>query len=101
MKEKKNFAGQRFDRWTVLDDCITDNNKERRWLCRCDCGKEVEYSYNHLVHGSAQSCGCRKKENDVHFPELLIHVGGTTIDLVDIRVFRRDGELCVEYTPDL
>jgi len=29
-----------------------------------------------------QSCGCQKKEHDALLPEMLTHVGGTSIDLI-------------------
>ena len=33
-----------------------------RWLCKCDCGKEVIVRGNNLKHGT-KSCGCKRKEN--------------------------------------
>lgn len=30
-----------------------------RWLCRCDCGREVEMAESALVRGDKTSCGCR------------------------------------------
>ena len=35
--------------------------KSTRWLCRCECGKEVITYQTHLRRGMTQSCGCRKR----------------------------------------
>lgn len=32
--------------------------KDRRFLCRCDCGRERTAQLNHLVSGRIKSCGC-------------------------------------------
>ena len=32
--------------------------KVTRWLCRCDCGKEVVVDFGNLRTGNTQSCGC-------------------------------------------
>ena len=33
------------------------------WLCRCDCGKEIEVDAQKLRKGHTTSCGCLKHEN--------------------------------------
>ena len=55
------LTGRQFGELTVLEkaDSIQAG---ARWLCRCDCGKEVEVSYNGLQYGNRKSCGCRKKQ---------------------------------------
>ena len=41
----KDLKDQRFGQLTVIGDFIpitnTRNRQERKWLCRCDCGKEM------------------------------------------------------------
>lgn len=77
------IAGQKFHRLTALQPTGERNKKGNViWLCRCDCGKEVEYSYNELMYSSVQSCGCQKKEKDAQLSEHLTHVGGTSINLI-------------------
>ena len=47
--------GQRFGRWTVLEDlggCPT------KWLFLCDCGNRIAVRAGHLRDGSSRSCGC-------------------------------------------
>jgi len=63
MKEK-NLAGQRFGRWTVLENYIKTQSKhpERKWLCRCDCGTERYVLERSLLYGSSTNCGCLRKE---------------------------------------
>lgn len=34
------------------------SNKHTYWKCRCECGKEIVTSSNHLRTGHTQSCGC-------------------------------------------
>ena len=52
------------------------------WRCRCDCGNEVDVSYNSLVYGNQKSCGCRRKEQDQKLQTFLTHVAGTSIDIL-------------------
>ncbi len=50
------------------------------WHCRCDCGNEIDVSYNNLMYCGQQSCGCKKKEHDKALAGYLTHVDGTSID---------------------
>lgn len=64
MGKLQDLTGQRFGRLTVLsraDDYVSPAGKRTvRWLCRCDCGKEVIMLRNTLTQ--AQSCGCIRAE---------------------------------------
>lgn len=62
-KENFTLAGQFFDRWMVLDDYILTSKKERKWLCRCDCGTERYVLERSLRNGGSHSCGCIAREN--------------------------------------
>lgn len=56
-KSFKDLTGSQFGNLTVIK--YVGN---RRYLCKCDCGRQsVTYSYN-LTKGIAKSCGCRKLE---------------------------------------
>lgn len=48
----------------------------------CDCGNEVELSYNALVYANVQSCGCKKKEHDKLLNTFLTHVAGTSLEML-------------------
>lgn len=34
------------------------------WVCRCDCGKLCDVSYNALMSGNTKSCGCLKEQHE-------------------------------------
>lgn len=53
------------------------------WHCRCDCGNEINVSYNNLMYCGQQSCGCKKKEHDKALAGYLVHVDGTSIDALE------------------
>ncbi|MBQ6899721.1 MAG: hypothetical protein IJN72_02680 [Firmicutes bacterium] len=75
-------SGQKFNRLTAL----YPTEKRKRgivvWHCRCDCGKELDVSYNDLVYTNLRSCGCRKQEHNQALHGLLTHVDGTSIDML-------------------
>ena len=81
----KNYAysdisGQKFNRLTALYP-VEDRTAKGGliWHCRCDCGNELDVSYNNLLYTNMKSCGCQKQEHDMQLKELLPHVDGTSI----------------------
>lgn len=77
------IAGQKFNRLTAL--YATEDRDEKGsviWHCRCDCGNEIDVSYNILTYSHIQSCGCKKKEHDSKLKDLLIHIDGTSLDMI-------------------
>jgi hypothetical protein len=52
-----NIAGNKYHRLTVLH-VIKGNS----WVCRCDCGKEINTKAYDLKSGHTKSCGCLKSE---------------------------------------
>ena len=62
----KDLIGQKFGRWTVIEqvDPVNDNDGRvrRRWLCQCDCGKIHIVKESSLKQGLSKSCGCARKE---------------------------------------
>lgn len=87
-KTQKNYhtvdiTGKRIHRLTALYPTQNrDKNGTIIWHCRCDCGKEVDYSYHTLMYTEIQSCGCLKKEFDQKISGYLTHVAGTSIDML-------------------
>ncbi len=76
-------AGQRFHRLTALYRLdARDKNGSVIWHCRCDCGREVDVSYNNLRYSNQRSCGCRRREHDQELSGLLTHVAGTSVDIL-------------------
>ena len=77
------IAGQRFHRLVAVKPLPKrDARYSVIWLCRCDCGNEVELPYNTLVYSNVQSCGCRKKEHNAELKDKLTHVAGTSLDIL-------------------
>lgn len=87
-QHERNYAstditGQKFERMTALYPTEKRDSKGSViWHCRCDCGNEVDISYNSLMYTHIQSCGCRKKEHDQELNGYLTHVSGTCVDIL-------------------
>lgn len=60
-KHVPDYRGKRFGRLTAIDYVEVDG--QRKWLCRCNCGKEIYASTYLLRIGNVQSCGCFKSES--------------------------------------
>ena len=58
----KDISGQRFGRLIAIKPTIQVNSKWK-WLCKCDCGKEIETFSDYLIQGVRMSCGCFQEEN--------------------------------------
>lgn len=59
------LTGQQFGRLTVLElgtPLKPVRNKEKYWLCQCECGNQVSVSGYNLRSGNTKSCGCLSKE---------------------------------------
>lgn len=56
------LTGKRFGMLTVIkiaDGDESSASRDRKWLCRCDCGKEVVRAERYLLQGGkVYSCGC-------------------------------------------
>ncbi|MBK8688992.1 MAG: hypothetical protein IPN24_11305 [Betaproteobacteria bacterium] len=67
------LTGLRVGRLTVLRRVEAyiqpDGRRRGRWLCVCDCGKEITALTGNLTAkrntGRVQSCGCLKREADI------------------------------------
>lgn len=85
---KRNYAsaditGIRFNRLVALYPTDRrDGGGNVMWHCRCDCGNEIDVSYNWLMHTNLRSCGCQKKENDKKLQDNLTRVDGTSVDML-------------------
>lgn len=91
-KNAKNYAfvdisGKRFNRLTAVFRIKSKVGRSgsAMWHCLCDCGNEVDVSYNDLVYSNIQSCGCKKKEHDEKLCTLQTHVDGTGIEIIQGR----------------
>jgi hypothetical protein len=51
------ISGKKFGLLTVVKD-ISKRKPRSLWLCRCDCGREINARGFYLNRGSVKSCGC-------------------------------------------
>lgn len=56
------LTGQVFGRLTVLREDPNKRRRETRWICRCQCEKEISIEARNLRGGLSQSCGCLHRE---------------------------------------
>ena len=79
----KDISGRRFNRLTALHPTEgRDNKGSVIWHCRCDCGAELDVSYNMLMYSNIKSCGCQKREHDMKLGTFLNHVDGTSVEML-------------------
>lgn len=62
MKANNELIGKRFGRLIVLEAAEPDITNKRKWLCKCDCGKEKIIYEQSFCRGATKSCGCYSKE---------------------------------------
>lgn len=53
-----NIKGNQYGRLVAIEKVENDKNNHKRWLCRCECGKDTIVLENDLVTGRTKSCGC-------------------------------------------
>lgn len=58
----KDFTGQTFGRWTVLNHHGFDKYATSTWKCLCSCGTEKVVASDLLSSGKSLSCGCYQRE---------------------------------------
>ena len=56
------WIGKKFNRLTVLKYHNKEKNKDREFLCLCDCGSKITTTIAKLKKGHTKSCGCFRKE---------------------------------------
>lgn len=56
----EDMVGKRFGRLVVVKRVPSKNLT--KWLCRCDCGNEIEAFGNNLKRGHTISCGCYRED---------------------------------------
>lgn len=58
----EDLTGCKFGRLTVVQRAKSAKGWRTRWLCRCDCGKEVIVDRGNLKSSHTKSCGCLSVE---------------------------------------
>ena len=78
-----NISGRRFGRLVALYPTRGRTaHGSVIWHCRCDCGNELDVSYNELMYSNICSCGCQKKEHDAELRQFLTRASGTSLDML-------------------
>ena len=62
MPNKKDMAGQKFERLRILKFAGLNKNGCALWVCLCDCGKTKTLIGSVLRNGMTKSCGCLRDE---------------------------------------
>lgn len=103
------LTGMRFGRLVVLgqDGCYTTKkgNREKKWVCRCDCGNVKTIIGGNLKRGKTLSCGClnselasqrAKKYNDYEIQEdyVIMYTLKDEPFLVDLEDFWKVKDIC-------
>ena len=57
----KDITGEKFGKLVVVKFDI-NVGKHSKWICICDCGKEVSCYRSNLVGKKSKSCGCKSEE---------------------------------------
>lgn len=57
-QSKNKLKGLSFGRLTVIEETAKRGAGQVVWLCRCECGNEVEVRSGNLRSGNTKSCGC-------------------------------------------
>lgn len=61
-----------FNKWTVIGDAAPDKHGLKRWLCRCECGREAVVTQTSVRRGKSKGCmSCgrhRYQRNDPTMP---------------------------------
>lgn len=65
LKAAADLTGSKFHRLTVIERVAQDGKGPVKWLCRCNCGKEIVVESYQLTTGGTKSCGCLRVENFV------------------------------------
>lgn len=63
MPKALDLTNQKFSKLTVLEKASKRNDKYTRWICQCECGKQVEVRTDYLRNGHTTSCGCEKAKH--------------------------------------
>ncbi|HBF2251274.1 AP2 domain-containing protein [Clostridioides difficile] len=90
--KQNNLAGKKFGRLTA----IKSTNKKTKsghyiWICKCDCGNEIETAENNLTTNRTKSCGCLKKEAEIRNAKiaLRVHQQKNIVDDTNISIIKK------------
>jgi hypothetical protein len=62
------LVGQKFGKLTVIkkvEHLPNSTSRSAKWLCVCDCGKQISTISNSLRSGRAKTCGCSAGQHQI------------------------------------
>jgi hypothetical protein len=59
MSKAHDLTGRRYGLITVIERDRTDQRKDARWICKCDCGTTKSLFAMQIKTGKTVSCGCQ------------------------------------------
>lgn len=60
--QKNSIKNKKYGRLTTIKISGKDRHGKSKWLCKCECGKEIIVNASSLKRGLTKSCGCLKHE---------------------------------------
>jgi len=58
MSKKIDMTGRHYGRLTIIKEHQPGKHRRARWVCGCDCGKEIIALGTNIRFGQTKSCGC-------------------------------------------
>lgn len=66
-------VGDKYGKWTVIEDLNTDSHGTRLFLCECECGNRSKVLGHALRKGLSKSCGkCNQPKINQRFGKLVV-----------------------------
>lgn len=69
MPKAMDITGQKFGFLTAISVSKKQGNKIRKWICKCECGNEIEVRVADLTSGNTKSCGCYQRRKAKYIKE--------------------------------
>ena len=66
-----NLIGKVYGKLTVISRIENSKKGNTRWLCKCQCGNEIEVDGSNLTIGNTQSCGCLISKGNAQIKNIL------------------------------
>jgi len=67
MKKLQFNKGDKFNKWTILEDISSTRRGHTRYRCQCECGTIRDVYASHLKRRNSKSCGCIKPQKSGHY----------------------------------
>lgn len=67
--KKIDIIGKKFNNLLVISEYTSSRNGHIKYLCKCDCGKEVIVFGDHLRRNNTKSCGCLQHKKGENHPQ--------------------------------